>query len=127
MSDRQTTAPSQAQYNWTIFLLISVYLICAFLWRSLTKVHEMPLRTEQIMSIGLDILAVVGLIGVQARLSRAKLLFWIALVAGLGLFAIRLSGDEGWWSGHLFSTLCPRQGEAIVCRCRDQIVSWLCP
>jgi len=27
-------------------------------------------------------------------------LFWIALVAGIGPFALRLS-HEGWWTGHL--------------------------
>jgi hypothetical protein len=98
-----------------------------FLWRVLTKAHEMPLRAEQMMTIGLDILAVIGLIGLKTQLAKAKVLFWIALIAGLGLFAIRLNGDTSWWSGHLFSTLCPRQGDAIVCRCRDQVLSWLCP
>jgi hypothetical protein len=110
-----------------IFLILSAYLICTFLWRVLTKAHEMPLRAEQMMTIGLDILAVIGLIGLKTQLAKAKVLFWIALIAGLGLFAIRLNGDTSWWSGHLFSTLCPRQGDAIVCRCRDQVLSWLCP
>ena len=127
MSDQQIRAASQENHNWIIFLLLSIYLICTFLWRALTKAHEMPLRTEQLMTIGLDVLTVAGLIGLNARLARAKPLFWIALVAGVGLFAIRLNGDGSWWSGHLFYNLCPRQGEAIVCRCRDQVVSWLCP
>ena len=34
-------------------------------------------------------------------------LFWVALVAGVGLFALRLSHD-GWWTGHLTYSLPPR-------------------
>ena len=89
--------------------------------------HEQPLVTALYINIGLDILAVVGLIGLNAKLSKGRSIFWIALVAGLGLFAIRLNGEASWWSGHLFVTLCPRQGGLIVCRCSDEVVSWLCP
>ena len=113
--------------NWTLFLIVAAYLTCTFLWRALTKAHESPLRTEQLLTIGLDALAIIGMVALKSHLSKGKFIFWIALTAGLGLFAIRLSSDEGWWSGHLFMTLCPRQGEAIVCRCRDDYVSWLCP
>jgi len=34
-------------------------------------------------------------------------MFGIALVAGIGLFALRLS-DDGWWTGHLAYSLAPR-------------------
>jgi hypothetical protein len=33
---------------------------------------------------------------------------WIAILAGLGLFAIRLSSDSGWWTGHAQYWLIPR-------------------
>ena len=36
------------------------------------------------------------------------MLFWIALLAGLGLFAIRLNGNESWSTGHLKYKLNPR-------------------
>lgn len=39
-----------------------------------------------------------GLIGL--RQATPKPLFWIALAAGIGLFALRLSSDAGWWTGH---------------------------
>lgn len=127
MSDSPTAAPSYTGKNWIMFLIISVYLVCTFLWRVVTKAHEMPLRNAQLMTIGLDVLAIGGLVALKTRLPKGKTVFWVALAAGVGLFAIRLNGDTSWWSGHLFSTLCPRQGEAIVCRCRDQVLSWLCP
>jgi hypothetical protein len=127
LSDPRTGTSSSIDKNWIIFLILSIYLICTLMWRALTKIHVMPLSTEKFMTIGLDFLVVVGLIGVKTQISRGKLLFWIALIAGLGLFAIRLSNDSDWSSGHLFFTLCPRQGEAIVCRCVDEVVSWLCP
>ena len=127
MTGQQVKTADPTNKNWVIFLLLSAYLIFTFLWRSLTKAHESPLRTEQLMTIGLDAVAVIGLIFMRTQLSKGKFIFWVALAAGLGLFAIRFSSDEGWWSGHLYMNLCPRQGEAIVCRCRDDYVSWLCP
>ena len=44
----------------------------------------------------MDVLAIVGLVGVRAGLPKA--LFWIA---GIGLLAIRLNGEASWWTGHL--------------------------
>ena len=127
LSDPQTRTSSSINKNWIVFLILSAYLVLTFMWRALTKVHVMPLSTEKFMTIGLDFLVVVGLIGVKTQLSKGKPLFWIALIAGLGLFAIRLTNDSDWSTGHLFFTLCPRQGDAIVCRCVDEVVSWLCP
>jgi hypothetical protein len=82
------------------------YLIGSFLWRLLTPTHEYPMRSAQVMEIVLDFLVIVGLIGIRAKLPTA--LFWVALIAGLGLFAIRLNGDASWWTGHLVYTLLPR-------------------
>ena len=57
------------------------------------------MRAEQVMEIVLDIMALAGLIGMEAKISKP--LFWVALIAGLGLFAIRSIGDASWWTGHI--------------------------
>jgi hypothetical protein len=57
------------------------------------------------MTMTFDFLMLVGLFGLKA--SMPKPLFWIALVAGTGLFTLRLS-DDGWWTGHLAYSLAPR-------------------
>ena len=68
------------------------------------------------MTIGLDLLCLIGLIGTGIHFFKNslpgeamawKVLFWIALVAGVGLFAIRLNGDASWWTGHLRYNLLP--------------------
>ncbi len=37
-----------------------------------------------------------------------KALFWRALISGIGLFALRLIGDDDWWTGHLVYRFPPR-------------------
>ena len=49
--------------------------------------------------MAVDVLAIAALIGIRAGVPKA--LLWIALVAGVGLFAIRLNSDASWWTGHL--------------------------
>jgi len=99
--------------------VLSIYLIVAFLWRALTVAHEYPSITVRNMTIGLDLLCVIGLIGTGIHFFKNsepgesmpwKILFWIALLAGVGLFAIRLNGDDSAWTGHLMYnvTLPPR-------------------
>jgi hypothetical protein len=106
MTDQQATSSGQTTLNRTLSFVLSVYLIAAFLWRVFTPAHEFSMRTEQVMQIAFDILAVVGLIALRAQIPKA--LFWIALIVGLALFAIRLSSDASWWTGHLVYTLPPR-------------------
>ncbi len=53
----------------------------------------------------LDALMLVGLIGLRGAMPKP--LFWVALVAGIGLFALRLSSD-GWWTGHFAYSFPPR-------------------
>ena len=99
---------------------LSIYLIGAFLWRALTAAHEYPSVTVRNMTIGLDLLCVVALIasGIhffknseQGESTPWKILFWIALVAGLGLFAIRTNGDDSWWTGHImYNVVLPPRG-----------------
>jgi hypothetical protein len=58
------------------------------------------MRAAQILEIVFDIMALSGLIGMEAKISKP--LFWVALAAGLGLFAIRSFGGASWWTGHIF-------------------------
>jgi hypothetical protein len=94
MSDQPSKATSPiVRYG------LVVYLIGSFLWRVLTPAHEYPGRTATYLEIAVDMLVIVGLIGIRAGIPKA--LFWIALIAGLGLLAIRLNGTASWWTGHL--------------------------
>jgi hypothetical protein len=96
MTDQPTSAA--ASRNPWIAMLLPWMLIGHFLWNLLTPAHEFPLRTEQVMTMTFDALMLAGLIGLSAAMP--KLLFRCALVAGIGLFALRLS-PNGWWTGHL--------------------------
>jgi MFS-type transporter involved in bile tolerance (Atg22 family) len=81
-------------------------LIASFLWRTLTAAHEYPMRSEQVMTMLIDLGLIAGLYGMRQRLPAA--LFWIALVCGIGLFLIRLNSDASWWTGHLAYSILPR-------------------
>lgn len=50
------------------------------------------------MDTEVDLLAIGGIVGLRA--SVLKPLFWIALIAGVALFAIPLSAADS-WTGHL--------------------------
>ena len=86
-------------------ILLPCVLIGHFLWNLLTPAHEFPLRTEQVMTMLFDLGMLIGLFGFRRAMPAP--LFWVALVAGIGLFALRLS-DDGWWTGHLVYSLRPR-------------------
>ena len=98
-------------------IFLAIYLIVIFLWRALTAAHELPSPELRNMTIVLDVLCVVGLIGLwfqSARSERSRVgpgmhfLFLIALLSGLGLFAIRMNGTESFWTGHIKYGLLPR-------------------
>jgi hypothetical protein len=89
-----------------LFIALACYLIATLLYRALTTAHEYPMRTEQVMTIGLDLLAVVGLTGMRAH--GPKALYWAGLLAGIGLLLIRFHSDASWWTGHLSYSLLPR-------------------
>jgi hypothetical protein len=82
---------------------LPAYLAANFLLRTMTAAHEYPMRTEQVLEMLIDGLAIVGLFGVRKYMPMW--LFWIAFIAGLGLFAIRLHSDASWWTGHLMYSL----------------------
>jgi len=102
MTDQRTTLGDNNR-SWILFLLLSCYLIATFVYRTTVTAHEYPMRAEQLLSIGLDLLGVVGLIGLRAH--GPKPLFWTALIAGILLFLIRLTSDAAWWTGHLSYSL----------------------
>lgn len=105
MSDQRTQTSGKAGSNPTIGFVLALYLIGHFLWNMLVPAHEYPLRTEQVMTMTFDFLMLVGLLAFRRVISAP--LFWGALIAGIGLFALRLSAD-GWWTGHLVYSLPPR-------------------
>jgi hypothetical protein len=56
--------------------------------------------------MALDALVIAGLIGIGANIPKP--LFWVALIAGVAMFVIRLNSDASWWTGHLVYTIPPR-------------------
>jgi hypothetical protein len=86
--------------------LLPALLIGNFLWRTLTPAHEYPGRTATIMEMVIDAALIAGLFGLRARMPTW--LFWVALLCGLGCFAIRLNSDASWYTGHLKYYLLPR-------------------
>ena len=58
------------------------------------------MRTKQVMTMTLDALMLVGLVGLRGAMPKP--LFWVALVAGIGL------SSDGWWTGHFAYSFPPR-------------------
>jgi len=96
----------QGAFRSALPYVVAAMLIASFLWRLLVDAHEYPVRSEQVMTMLIDLGLLVGLVGLRDRLPRA--LFWCAVVAGVGLFALRLTSDAAWWTGHLGYSLPPR-------------------
>jgi len=87
--------------NELTFMLVALLLIGTFLWRVLVPASAYPMRSVQVLTMVFDLALIAGLVGMKSRAPKLKGLFWVALGAGLGLFAIRLNGDASWWTGHL--------------------------
>jgi len=113
MSDPQTPTSSDAPRKQTLFWLLSIYMICTFLWRAFIPGDEYPRAPTRFITIAIDLLCVGILIRLKVKFSAAKkqdkrlstggiVMFWIALMAGLGVLAIRLHGDDSWATGHFF-------------------------
>lgn len=98
MSDPTTTPQNQSSFNRVLPWLLPALLIGNFLWRTLTAAHEYPGRTATILEMVIDAALIVGLFGLRSRMP--VWLFWVALICGLGLFAIRLHSDSNWYTGH---------------------------
>jgi hypothetical protein len=105
----QAPKPIGLNRNPIIFIAVSGLIIANFLYRLLMPAHEYPMRTEQVMDIGLDILLLASLIGMKRQAPKLQALFWIALAAATGSLLIRvLGGDASWWTGHLVYSIEPR-------------------
>jgi len=85
--------------------LVACGLIGLFTYRLTVPAHEAPLLPALVLTIVFDAAMVVGLVVMRARLAAP--IFWTALIAGLGLFAIRLTDESSLWTGHLLFTLSP--------------------
>jgi hypothetical protein len=129
----QTEAPAPRR---TLFFALSIILIVTFLWRAFTAAHEYDSREFVYFSIGLDVLCIVALIASKMQISRAtppdgepwvagNLLFFIALMAGLGLLVIRFDGSTASLVDRTFALrLLPTTLSLLSPRTRDQNRFW---
>ena len=83
--------------------LVACVLIGLFTYRLTVPAHEGALLPELVLTMVFDAAMVVGLIVLRAPLAAP--IFWTALVAGVGLFVIRLTRRSSWWTGHLLWTM----------------------
>jgi hypothetical protein len=107
--------PTTSGRDWAIYMILSIYLIGTFVYRAVTPAHEYAMTDELRLTIGLDAAAIVGLVGSRLKLAKERVLptseavlCWVGLAAGFGLFLIRTTSDEAWWTGHLVYYLEPR-------------------
>lgn len=89
-----------------LFFVLSCLLIGNFLYCMLVPAHEYGAAAEEMLTVGLNLLMVIGLFGIRAQ--GPEPLFWTAVVAGVGLLLIRFTSDSAWWTGHLMYSLSPR-------------------
>jgi hypothetical protein len=101
----------------SLMFCLAFYLVLIFLWRLLSTANEYDSVEMVWLSIGFDVLCLIGLVAARIQATRAvesqplspvgQVMFFVALVAGVGLLAIRLNGDASWWTGHLNYECCP--------------------
>ena len=82
--------------------LVACVLIGLFTYRLTVPAHESPLMPELVLTIVFDLAMVVGLVAMRKRIAAP--LFWAGLVAGVGLFVIRMTNEASMWNGHLMWT-----------------------
>jgi hypothetical protein len=109
VSEQQTGVRDPANRAQLMFFSLAGYLIVSFLWRVITPAHEYAMRDELYLTMVLDGLCIIGLVGIKQRVEGWAVVFWIALAAGIGMFLIRLAGDDQWWTGHVVYYLEPRR------------------
>ena len=106
MTDERTQSRDNSGRRFVVAVLLACYLIGSFLWNVLIEAHEYPRLPERVLTMLFNLLGMIGLIGVRAEIPKP--LFWCALIAGIGLFALRLTSDDAWHTGHLSYSLPPR-------------------
>lgn len=97
MTTRPTT-PKNSNRMTTFFYLVSVVLIGTFLYRMSAMATEYPRQYSRTFDMTIDAGMIVGLIGI--RKSGPRWLFIVALIAGIGLFGIRMHSKHSWYTGH---------------------------
>ena len=100
MSQSQSPALRPKSDN-GVFFFISAATIGTFLWRVIVPASEMPLRMAQVSAMVFDTFMLAGLVALGLSGRSRHPVFWVALFAGIGLFLIRFTSNEAWWSGHL--------------------------
>ena len=97
MTTQPTTNEPKKNYSPKLFYIVSILLIGNFVWRMIDTANEYPPRSVQVLEMVIDAGMIAGLIGI--RKSGPQILFVIALLAGIGLFGIRMHSDASWWTG----------------------------
>lgn len=120
MNNSEIPARVNLKLKRIFFSVLALYLILQLLWRLVIPAHEWASLSAVWMTVAFDVIMIVGLFVLEAQVSSAlppeqpvwvpgKILFVMALVAGLGLLALRFfHGPNGWWTGHLIYMLGPR-------------------
>jgi hypothetical protein len=106
MPDKESGSWGTTGRNAGVAWLAACLLIGQFLYRLLVAAHEYPRLTERFMTIAFDILCLVGVVLLRRRLPQP--VYWVAFIAGAGLFIIRMHSPESWATGHLSYYLLPR-------------------
>jgi hypothetical protein len=86
-------------------IVIACYLIAMVFYRAFVPAHEYAMRTEQVLTMLFDAGMLAGIIAMKPRFAGLQPLFWIAVLAGVSLFAFRLTSNAAWWTGHLMYSL----------------------
>jgi hypothetical protein len=98
MTDRDSAPSSADGRKSTAAWIMAGLLIVQFLYRLSVAAHEYPRPTERFMTIGFDILCLVGVVLYRNRIPQP--VYWGALGAGIGMFVIRMRSPESWATGH---------------------------
>jgi hypothetical protein len=102
MSKRPVMKSAPAERSPIPGFLVACVLIGLFIYRLGLPAHVSPLLPELILTIVFDLAMVAGLVAMRARLAAP--IFWTALVAGVGLFVIRMTSEASLWNDHLMWT-----------------------
>ena len=116
MDESRPSPPQGPRYA---FFAVGTVLIATFLWRLFTPGTGNPSRLVQTMTMAFDAAMLIGIIGVRRQALMVTpegaprrfidTIAVLAVVAGVGLFAIRfLGGDSAWWTGHWTYAMRPR-------------------
>ena len=91
----------------SVFLLLCVILILTFLWRAFTPAHEYPGQSVMLTNMVFDVVCLGCVIWfwivlpAEFRASGVvRVLCLAGVVAGVGLFVVRLHNKDSWYTGH---------------------------